>query len=105
MNQIELLGIEDHVTYLDLRNDVYRLYSLFDVFYLPSWYEGLAVVAVESQTANLPLLMSEYITDEAVIDECLAKRIGITERDMEIWASETEQIYSELLQGIGISRE
>ena len=96
LSQIKTLGIEDSVTYLGLRNDVYKLYSLFDIFYLPSWYEGLAVVAVESQATNLPLLMSKFVTDEAVIDNSLAKRIGITNDDMDAWAIETEQIYNKI---------
>ena len=56
----------------------------------------MAVVAVESQATNLPLLMSKFVTDEAVIDDSLAKRIGITDDDMTSWATETEQIYNKI---------
>lgn len=103
MNQIDELGLTDRVTYLGLRNDVYQLYSAFDVLYLPSWYEGLAVVAVESQGTNLPILMSEYVTAEAVIDPMLAQRIGITDDDMNSWLVSTEQIFQHRRDRCGIN--
>lgn len=93
LKEIESLGLENHVTYLGIRDDVYRLYSFFDVFFLPSWYEGLAVVAVESQAANLPLLMSNYVTDEAIIDNSLVKRLAITEESIDEWIAETQRIF------------
>lgn len=94
LKEIESLGIGKYVTYLGIRDDVYRLYSLFDVFYLPSWYEGLAVVAVESQAANLPLLMSNYVTDEAILDNSLVKKLAITEESIYEWIVETQRIFN-----------
>lgn len=49
----EELGIVDHILFLGQRSDVNRLYQAFDVFCLPSLYEGLGMVAVEAQVANL----------------------------------------------------
>ena len=96
LNQLKLLGLLERVTYLGLRDDVYNLYSLFDVFYFPSWYEGLGVVAIESQAAKLPILMSNFVPDEAIIDSSLAKKIGITDEDIDIWINETKRIYSNI---------
>lgn len=96
LQKIENLGLSTRITYLGLRKDVHKLYSLFDVFYFPSWYEGLGVVAIESQAAKLPILMSNFVPDEAIIDSSLAKKIGITDEDIDIWINETKRIYSNI---------
>lgn len=57
-------GILDRVLFLGQRNDVNKLYQAFDVFALPSLYEGLGIVAVEAQRAGLPCLLSDTITRE-----------------------------------------
>ena len=96
LQKIENLGLSTRVTYLGLRKDVHKLYSLFDIFYFPSWYEGLGIVAIESQAAKLPILMSNFVPDEAIIDSSLAKKIGITDKDIDIWINETKRIYSNI---------
>lgn len=58
------LGLTDRVLFLGQRDDAWRLYQAFDVFVLPSLYEGLPVVAVEAQAAGLPCLLSDRITRE-----------------------------------------
>ena len=49
------LGIADHVLFLGQRSDVNRLYQAFDVFCLPSLYEGLGMVAVEGSKSQVCL--------------------------------------------------
>ena len=53
------LGIEKHVVFAGVRRDVNKAMSAFDVFALPSLYEGLSVVAIEAQANGLPLICSE----------------------------------------------
>lgn len=60
----EELGIADHILFLGQRSDVNRLYQAFDVFCLPSLYEGLCIVGVEAQRAGLPCLFADAITRE-----------------------------------------
>ena len=57
-------GASDRVMFLGQRDDVDRLYQAFDVFALPSLYEGLGIVGVEAQAAGLPCLLSDRITRE-----------------------------------------
>lgn len=65
----EELGVSDHVLFLGQRSDVNRLYQAFDVFCLPSLYEGLCVVGIEAQCAGLPCLFSNSITREVDLTE------------------------------------
>lgn len=58
------LGIADKVRFLGQRGDVDLLYQAFDVFVLPSLYEGLCLVGIEAQAAGLPCILSDAITRE-----------------------------------------
>lgn len=57
-------GLASRVRFLGQRDDVERLYQAFDVFALPSLYEGLCLVGIEAQRAGLPCLLSDAITRE-----------------------------------------
>ena len=64
----EELGLLPRIRFAGQRRDVSELMvGLFDAFLLPSLHEGLPLVALEAQAAGLPLLMSDVITDEAVV--------------------------------------
>ncbi|VEU83298.1 glycosyltransferase [Acholeplasma hippikon] len=57
-------NLEDYVSVLDPRDDIYRYYSVLDLFILPSLYEGLPVVGVEALFNGVPQLYSNNITKE-----------------------------------------
>ncbi len=61
------LGIADSVLLLGTRSDAPSLYRAFDVFCLPSLYEGLPMVGVECQAAHTPILASDAVTAEAAV--------------------------------------
>lgn len=67
--RIREYGIEDKVENLGRREDIKQFYNAFDAFLLPSLYEGLPVVGLESQSAGLPVFFSKNITKEASISE------------------------------------
>ena len=52
------LGISDRILFLGKRDDTAALYQAMDLFVLPSIYEGLGIVMVESQTAGLKCIIS-----------------------------------------------
>ena len=52
-NKVKELKLNDSVRFLGQRNDANELYQAFDVFCLPSLYEGLPVVGVEAQATGL----------------------------------------------------
>lgn len=63
-SQINDLGIHENVKVLGLRDDVPNLMNLFDVFILPSLYEGFGIVLLEAQACGLPCIVSENIQPE-----------------------------------------
>lgn len=62
--KVKRLNLEKTVRFLGQRNDCNELYQVFDVFLLPSLYEGLPVVGVEAQAAGVKCIFSENTTSE-----------------------------------------
>ncbi len=56
--------IEEKVVFVGIVNNAHDYYNVFDVFVMPSLYEGLPVVSVEAQMNGLPCLFSDTITNE-----------------------------------------
>lgn len=63
-NKIKDLCIEQNVLLLGNRSDVNYLYQAFDVYMLPSLFEGFPVAAIEAMASGLPVLLSDTITKE-----------------------------------------
>ena len=63
-DMIREMGLQDHVRMLGRRGDVNRLYQAFDLFLMPSLYEGFPVAGVEALSSGLPVLLSDKITGE-----------------------------------------
>lgn len=65
--KVERLDLEDSVLFLGQRDDINKLYSVMDVFCLPSLYEGLPVVGIEAQATGLPTIFSNRISKEVIV--------------------------------------
>lgn len=65
--KVEKFDLKDSVLFLGQRDDINKLYSVMDIFCLPSLYEGLPVVGVEAQAAGLPCVFSNKITKNIVL--------------------------------------
>lgn len=63
--RIKETGIESAMAWLGRREDIQQFYNAFDAFLLPSRYEGLPVVGLESQSCGLPIFFSTAVTPEA----------------------------------------
>lgn len=66
-DKIASLGLSDKIILLGIRSNVARFYSLFDVFFMPSLYEGLPISAVEAQASGLRCVFSTGVPAESDI--------------------------------------
>ena len=80
------MKIDDKVIFLVNRSDAYNFYNSMDCFVLPSFFEGLAIVLIESQTSGLPTFVCRNaITNAANIS---GNFIKIDSFDANLWATE-----------------
>lgn len=80
--QIRQLNLEREVMLLGRRSDVNRLYQAFDLFLMPSLYEGFPVAAVEAMASGLPVLLSDNITGELKFGSGVRY---LSLKNMELW--------------------
>jgi len=66
-NLVKELDIEKAVFFTGIRRDIPDFLNAFDVFFLPSRYEGMPVVGIEAQAVGLPCLMSDTVTKDTAI--------------------------------------
>ena len=65
--KVNKLKLNECVYFLGQRNDINELYQAFDIFLLPSLYEGLPVVGVEAQATGLLCELSDAMTKETKV--------------------------------------
>lgn len=78
--KVKALGLENSVVFTGVRKDVNKLYSVMDVFCLPSFYEGLPVVGLEAQANGLPTLCSDQVSKETAVTPQV-QFIGLEDRE------------------------
>jgi len=81
--QVEKLGLRERVIFTGARQDVNDMYSAMDVFFLPSFYEGVAVVAWEAQANGLPIVSSNNVSEEIVCADNIS-RLNLEEGE-DLW--------------------
>ncbi|HWV39931.1 MAG TPA: glycosyltransferase [Vulgatibacter sp.] len=79
------LGVSERVRFPGVRKDVPRILDAFDVFLLPSFFEGLPLVALEAQAVGLPSLLSTNVTPELEFSPGLVSRLPLDAGPVE-WA-------------------
>lgn len=65
------LGVRDHIIFAGSRSDANELLSAMDVFALPSRFEGLPLVLIEAQAAQLPCVVSDRVTRECKLTDLM----------------------------------
>ena len=88
-NKVKKLDLANSVLYLGRRTDVHDLMQAFDVFILPSQFEGVPLVGVEAQASGLPCIFSSAITCDIKVLSC-AKFIDLSAGSM-YWAKEIQK--------------
>jgi glycosyltransferase involved in cell wall biosynthesis len=81
------LGIRENVIFFGTTSVVHEYMQMFDIFLLPSRFEGLPVVGIEAQCSGLPCIFSDNITTEVdITNNCLFLPLKISPKQ---WAEET----------------
>lgn len=71
--KIKKYGIEKNVRFIGPVFNVNEYYQAMDVFFLPSRSEGLGIVAIEAQAADLPCLISDQFPSDIELSDKLIK--------------------------------
>ena len=77
----------DNVIMYGTSDKAYRFYSTFDVFVLPSLYEGVPVTGVEAQTNGVYTLFSDQVSPESQASSYM-KFLPIEDKDLDLWVNE-----------------
>ena len=77
-------GLTDRIILVGKSINANYYYSAFDLFILPSLYEGLPTVAIEAQVSGLRCILSSNITKEVNVDN----DVVFLELDQDRWAKE-----------------
>ena len=72
-------NIENDVIFIGNKRDIHRYYSAMDIFALPSIHEGFGMALVEAQIAGLNAVVSNVITEEAIVLKEKVKKLDISE--------------------------
>ena len=83
--KVESLNLQEVIIFLGVRKDVKNLLQGFDIFLLPSIFEGLPVTLVEAQGAGLKCFISDTITKEIDLECGLTEFISLNKSSQE-WA-------------------
>lgn len=84
------LGLRGKVRFLGHRSDMERIYQAFDLFLLPSLYEGLGLVGIEAQRGGLPCIFSSEVSHEVALTPC-CRFIGISDDDVPAWVDAADE--------------
>ncbi len=82
--RIVTLGLQSDVILTGYREDIPAVYSAFDLFALPSCFEGLGIVLIEAQASGLPCIASDAVPRETLVTGCRYLPLD----DANIWAKE-----------------
>lgn len=82
-NLVKEYNLEDKFLFLGIRNDINQLMMGFDLFLLPSLFEGLPFVLVEAQATGLKSFISDNISNESDIRLNLIESLSLDE--VAIW--------------------
>lgn len=90
LKQIDTLGLVDRVKILPSTSKVNEYYQMFDIYSQPSLFEGLPMTCVEAQSAGLPVLLSDGISQDARLSDDVQ---FISLKDMDGWINAIKAIH------------
>jgi len=81
---IEEHNLKDYVILTGVQQDTATFFNMFDIFILPSHFEGNPVTLIEAQACGLPSIVSECVTDKIDMGLGLIHKLPI--EDANVWA-------------------
>lgn len=90
--QVSDLGLNNSVLFLGVRSDISDLLQAFDIFVMPSLFEGLPVSLVEAQAAGLPILATDVISHDTIMTSDF--HYMSLNKPAEEWANKIDEILS-----------
>jgi glycosyltransferase EpsF len=88
--EAQRLGIDNHIKFLGVREDIPRLMKAFNVFLFPSIFEGFGIVTLEAQGAGTPCIVSDSIPSSVDMDLGLVSFVNLNHR-IEVWCQEIKK--------------
>lgn len=89
--QAKSAGVEHAVRIVDACSNVQDYYSVFDVFCLPSLFEGLGIVGLEAQANGLPCIVSDAVPAALNVSGKLLY-LPIGGHDAALWAEKAAEL-------------
>ena len=80
----------DNIEVVDSTLPIEKYYSCFDMFVMPSLYEGFGLAAIEAEANGLYALLSTNIPQETLMTG-YGKYLPIGESNLEVWKEEIEK--------------
>ncbi|AOZ89235.1 glycosyl transferase [Bacillus xiamenensis] len=90
----EKAGVTEDIVFTGVVSEVPEYMKAFDVFVMPSLFEGLPLVLVEAQASGLPCVISDHITKEVDLGCGLVKRQSLRDSAHE-WMKAILEAYHE----------
>ena len=102
IKKIESLGIQNHVTILDSRSDMARIFKAMDVFILPSLWEGLPLVVIEAQKMKTPVIISSGVSEASILSNLVIRMKP--NADTAAWVHAIEESHIDNIEYYGIDQ-
>ncbi|MBQ1488899.1 MAG: glycosyltransferase [Lachnospiraceae bacterium] len=87
-------GLTKDVIFLGHAKDVEKYYQAFDLFIMPSHFEGLGIALVEAQSAGLPVVTSKDVVPAIATVTKQCKRVSV-KSPAKIWAADSMKLFRE----------
>lgn len=86
-------GLEDKAYFAGRQENIRRYLSAMDVFLFPSIFEGVPFALIEAQANGLACVMSDAVSEEAVVFPERVRRLSLEKSDKE-WAAAVREMSS-----------
>lgn len=88
---VRKLGLSDHIRFLGTRRDINKWMNIFDLVVVPSLFEGMCGVVLESQAAGTPCLCSVNVPNPVDMNLGIVRFIELSQ-PLQFWVENMEEL-------------